>query len=69
MMQQLTMGADARIIPREIGEAVQFPISAGDIFNLAKVQVVLDSQADRLACDASRAKGERSGRKWGTGHR
>eukprot|EP00959_Pyramimonas_sp_CCMP1952_P449078 9403443-Pyramimonas_sp.AAC.2 len=24
-------------------------------------------QCDALACDASRAKGERSGRRWGTG--
>eukprot|EP00959_Pyramimonas_sp_CCMP1952_P344727 7219836-Pyramimonas_sp.AAC.2 len=27
------------------------------------------SQADGLACDVSRAQGESSGRKWGTGHR
>eukprot|EP00959_Pyramimonas_sp_CCMP1952_P269752 5639415-Pyramimonas_sp.AAC.1 len=29
----------------------------------------LRCQADRLACDARRAEGERSGRKWGTEHR
>eukprot|EP00959_Pyramimonas_sp_CCMP1952_P117620 2458920-Pyramimonas_sp.AAC.1 len=30
---------------------------------------VLDLYRPRPACDASRAKGERCGRKWGTGYR
>eukprot|EP00976_Prorocentrum_cordatum_P063895 1177263-Prorocentrum_minimum.AAC.4 len=42
-------------------------ILGGTLLLQANVETTLE--ADRLACDPSRARGESSGRKWGTGHR